>query len=528
MAIVPVNQFDRAGFFADRRTDSLPLQAFTDARNIRFKNGGAALTEGEVQVYATPSVEPLWAMQYRKVGEQPGWVYGGTQKLYAVLGTGEFNLTRQTASVDVNYSPYRWNGGVLGNVVIINNGADVPQSWVSLDTSVRMEDLANWPSGYVAKVIRPFRQYLLALYITKSGVAYPTTLLWSHVADPGTVPTSWDITDETKDAGETPVGQDYSFLVDAIPLRDAMVLYKESSVHLLRYIGGTFIFAITDLFHSFGIPAQDCAVEFKPGSHFAYTGDDLVVHDGQTFQSLLDGRAKTWLQRVDKTQVDKCFVVADKVNTEAWFCYPTAYGSGYGGRVQEALLWNWTTNVLSYRDLRKVNHLASGFVDSSQFVDDSYDAAVGIYDTDAQIYDATNVFLGSQQLLCCQTTRLALQNQGYESDSTALPGALARTGLGIAFKQNQPPDVTSMKFCREVWFRFTGDTGTELTITLGGQKEVDQPVEWRTPQTFTIGVSRKLNCTIAARTFAFRIESTAASRWELHGVEFNVSAAGTY
>lgn len=532
MSIVSTVGLDSVGFVADMRPDLLPPQAFTDAHNVRFGYGGVSAIKGEYNIYTAPTVEPYFAIQFRKPGDTIGWVYCGLQKIYAMKSSTEYNLTRQTASVDVNYNATaasRWNGGTFNNVIILNNGVDVPQSWTSLDTGVRMQNLANWPSGWTAACIRPFKNFLLALDVTESGTRYPTRLSWSHSADPGTVPTSWDATDATKDAGNIPIGGNFGDLIDAVPLRDSMVLYKEDSVWLLSYIGGTFIFKVSGLFQNFGMPARDCAVEFKPGQHFVFTGSDLLVHDGQTSQSLLEGRAKNWLARLDRANVKQCFVVADPQTEEVWFCYPNAESDGYGGLVQEALIWNWRLNVLSYRDLRKTNYITNGFFDSSQFVDDAWNSAVGDWTDETIPWDISGAFIGTRQLtFCLSTPALALGNYGYLSDSEPFTVQLEKTGLGFPVKQQQLPDVTSMKFCRAIWPRFSGQAGETLTIQIGWQREVDQDVEWALPQSFTIGVDKVIWLTVAARTFSFRISSLGAFPWTLLSLDFDASPAGGF
>lgn len=538
MPVFPITGLAAAGFIPDIRPDSLPPNAFTDSRDIRFARGGAEVAKGDVPIKTVPTVEPFYAIQCRRVDDSLEWVYCGLNKIYAIKNGIEYNITRQTAGVDVNYAAVtnkRWNGGLFNNVLVLNNSVDLPQSWTSLDTSVRVQDLANWPTTWRAAVIRPFKNYLLALDMTESSTRYPTRLRWSHPADPGTVPSSWDTTDVTKDAGEIPIGAGFGNLVDAVPLRDSMVLYKEDSCHLLTYIGGTFIFKITGLFQNFGIPSRDCAVEYVPGRHFVFTGSDLLVHDGQTSRSLLLDRARDWLSRLDLSQISFCFVVADTQNEEAWFCYPTSVEgtAGYGGLVQEAIVWNWRTDVLSYRSLRKTNYITTGLI-SPDDIDDLWDTDPTLqpWELETVPWDISR-FLGYRHLFYCKSNPfLCVGDLGYGSDGQGIAPVLERSGLGFPLKVGQPPDVTCMKFCRAVWPRFTGPDGAILSIELGRQLEVDGLIEWSPAVDFIIGTDKKLNCALSGRTFAVRVQTknalTAPSSWRLVSVDFDVSPAGSY
>ncbi len=532
MAIVAVDQLAELGMVVDVRPDTLPPHAFTNAHNVRFVDGKVRNRKGEIQVYGTPTIVPYLAMQFRRPGENPGWVYPGLTKIYATLSGTEYNLTRQTAAVDVDYNAIaslRWNGGVQSGVMILNSGVDVPQSWVGLDVGVKFTDLPNWPSAWRAAVVRPFKSYLLALDVTESSVRYPTRLRWSHAADPGTVPSSWDSTDVTLDAGETPVGGSLGFLVDAVPLRDSMVLYKQDSVYLLTYVGGTFVFQVRGLFTNFGLANRDCAVEYIPGQHFVFTGTDIYVHNGQTAESILKGRARDWLARIKTANITNCFVTVHSAQDEVWFCYPTDEGDGYGGLVQEALVWNWKSGALSYRDLRNINYITAGLVDTqTSVVAETWSTASGTWVDDALPWDADVTYYGGVNLLGCTTTKLVMFEQGYLSDSAALPAVLERTGYAFPVAQNKPPDITRMKFCKAVWLRLAGEDMATVYVTVGGQKDVNAPVVWEPEQAYVIGQTKKINCRVSARTLALRFRSEAAFEWELHGVEFDIVPRGVF
>ena len=49
--IVPITQLDRNGVILDVPPVSLPPNVFTDARNVRFKDGAVRKMEGEVNIF---------------------------------------------------------------------------------------------------------------------------------------------------------------------------------------------------------------------------------------------------------------------------------------------------------------------------------------------------------------------------------------------------------------------------------------------------------------------------------------------
>jgi hypothetical protein len=92
-------------------------------------------------------------------------------------------------------------------------------------------------------VIRAFGPFLVAINLTISGTQFPHRLRWSHPAAPGSLPTSWDVTDPTVDAGEIDFPDVQSgLLTDILPLGPTMFVYKDSSVWKMRFTGGQQIF----------------------------------------------------------------------------------------------------------------------------------------------------------------------------------------------------------------------------------------------------------------------------------------------
>ena len=132
MAFVPVKQVGQFGVNRDLSTSELPINAWTDCQNIRFLDGSAYQFYGHGEIYAGTAVEPYHVLPVT-VGGVKYWLYAGANKIYQVGAPGgvitHTNITRQTASVDVDYTATRnkWTSTVLGGIPILNNGVDAPQ-----------------------------------------------------------------------------------------------------------------------------------------------------------------------------------------------------------------------------------------------------------------------------------------------------------------------------------------------------------------------------------------------------------------
>ena len=191
--------------------------------------------------------------------------------------------------------------------------------------AVPLVDLTNWPANTLCKVIKPFRNFLIALHITKSGVVSPHMVKWSHSADPGTLPSSWDETDATKDAGEFELTDIETGLIrDGLALGNRFYIYKDSATHMMQHIGGQFIFHVEPFLLASGILAADCVSMLPNGlGHFVATGDDIVIHDGARSQSILNKKWRRFLSNdIDSTNFRRSFTLVNRKEQECWLCYP--------------------------------------------------------------------------------------------------------------------------------------------------------------------------------------------------------------
>ena len=65
-------------------------------------------------------------------------------------------------------------------------------------------------------------------------------------------------TDATKDAGEVDLSDGGDPIVDGLQLRDSFMIYKETSIYRMDYIGGTSIFAFNKVVGTSGALNKNC------------------------------------------------------------------------------------------------------------------------------------------------------------------------------------------------------------------------------------------------------------------------------
>lgn len=458
--------------------------------------------------------------------------------LGAVIPTS--NTADQTYNANADFG---WSATTLGGIPILNNGTDPPQMWFTRNPSNRMEILSNWPANTTCSVVKAYKQYLVALDITKGVTRYPYMVKWSSLSDPGTVPTSWNAADPTVDAAETELKEKPGFLIDCLSLRDTNIIYKEDSTYGMQYIGGPFVFRFYNIFQEFGIFARRCVTEFS-GQHFLITNQfDIVLHDGQSVKSIATGRWQKWLAKnIDTTYKQRCFVVANRNLFEIWFCFVES-GNTYPNK---ALVWHWVSNTFMVRDLPLVSDIGYGYskliLDAPDpdalLIDElTYDTSVGTFDSDPNIHN----FAGVDRVIPDRTasgillasagqTKLYRGEEGFTDNSVLMNAYVERTGL--CFLQDSKgmyfQDTTHVKFITEVQLDIIGQVGTTLNIYIGGQYKIDDPVVWTGPFPFVIGVSKKIEPLVDGVYWALKIESTVNTAWKLSNYEAMITVGGIY
>jgi hypothetical protein len=515
MPLARIRDVGKIGVIKDLSSHDLPPNAWTDASNVRFLDGMAQQFLGHQAVYAPPSVTPYHVLPVT-ISSVVYWLYAGAQKIYSVTSPSvHTNITRQTVGVDVNYTGLRnaWTSTVLGGVPIINSGSDAPQQWL---LSGKCTDLANWPANTTCAVMRSFKNSLIALDVTKTGTRYPYMVKWSHPADPGTVPSTWDVSDVTKDAGELEISDGYDEIIDGMALRDYFVIYKRNSVHRLDYIGGIFIYKEGKVLGMSGAMNRNCIAEID-GQHFVLTNEDVVVHDGFQAQSVLDKQTRRSLfSMIDGSNFVYSFVVKNPYYNEMWVCYPES-----GQSVpNKAMVWNWVDKTVSFRDLPSANHAAVGRVvttATSTWAGDS-----GSWDSDTTLWSNDDSTLSvSRVLMATNDTNFFLLDESTTFDGTSITSYVERRGLSF----DQPEN---MKLVRGIRPRIKGTDGQTVLVYVGAANSPYDDPTYQSAVTYTIGTTVQCSVFCSGRYIAIKFASGTAQSWRIDSYEVDVQLRGSW
>lgn len=524
--IFAFNSVGKYGFIKDIPPHELPPGAWSDGMNISFYDDYAERTNGYTSVFGGAPV-PAYSLLPLPQNITYFWLQMGLEKVYVYDGSAHVNITRQTTGVDVNYTGSAnniWTSCVLGGIPVLNNGVDPPQMWLPANTATKLERLSNWPADTICDTMRNYKQFLIALNITKPSSSYPSMVKWSHPADPGTVPISWDETDPTRDAGEYTLSETGDYLVDCAVMRDANILYKENTVWGMQFIGGNDIFRFQKLFGQFGALNKNCITEFLIGKHLVLTSGDVVVHDSQSADSILSKRMRKWLTaNINDLALKQCFVVTYSALDEVWICIPT----GTSARPDIALVWNWRTGTVGLRALPLPSYMAEGLVLADNAVAaDAWSAASGSWDSETSAWGSRLYTSSAPSLMMATISDSGLYK--IDAEVGTQNAVLERTGLSVPIKQQLLPDFTAMKFLREVWPRIEGTEGGVVNVEVGTQMQMNSPVVWKPAQPFIIGTSQNINATASGRSFGLRFSSNTEINWRIAGYELDIEFSGNF
>jgi hypothetical protein len=533
------------GINSDLSPYEMPNELWSNGNNVDFKGARVNVALGYQRVLTTSSMSviPKHAVAF-KDGSTDYWYYAGDTKIYKTDGTNHINVTRQTNSVDEDYTPEfdityaadgetvvskvrqhsGWTSNVFNGALLLNNGYDLPQVY-STNTS-KMVDLTAWPSTDKCGVLRPFKNYLVALDITEGSNRRPTMVKWSDTAPLGEVPASWTAVDASSQAGYNILPDTQGQVLEGKALGDTFFIYKNDAVWAMQFIGGNFVFSFRKVFSDVGILAKDCVAEYD-NKHFVVGVDDVYVHDGTTKKSVISNKMQEFFYNdINTDHVSKVRCVANNARKEMIIYYPNF--SSENGIANTAITWNWESDSWSKRDIGNISHITTGLV--SEDTDgrswgadtgtDTWEGSTGVWDT--QTYNpAVNSLVYISQGLTPQLSSINLGNSGLEirfpTTRDTYESFVEREGIDFG-------DDKGYKYVHAIYPHMVGE-GT-IKIYVGTEEFQGGGISWSQPQEFVVGQDYKVNFRKSGRYIAVRFEGDGGSLWGLTGYSMEYSLEG--
>jgi len=507
--LLPIQECGK-GVNLDLLPSELATGIWSDASNVRFRNGFAEKRKGAKAVYTTPTATPYWIGTY-STSTARFLVQAGTATVFVDDGSTRTDIT---GTAPTGARDDRWTGGDFNGVLFMNNAVDDPMYWNG-NVATNLATISGWTAGTKADSMRAFKNWLVALAVTKAGTKYPYRVMWSNAAEPGALPTAWTAA-ATNDAGEQDI-VGVGHLVDALPLGDMLVLYGQEGRYAMRWIGGNDVFSFQRLPGKDGLLNRGCVVD-TPKGHVFLTNGDVRLHSGGESISIAEGVVRKWLTAtMDAANAQRSFVCLNPQETEVWIVFP-ATGQNDCDTV---LAWNWNDDSWGKFSVSGVTYGTAGLVASA--------ITAQIWSGQSQTWDqTTNVWSQNEAssnearlILVTSTPTIGLANTGSLDFGSRVSWYLQKAGIPLSEDGDR---VRSMSRMRP---RLDAAAGTLVTVKLATTMNPDDTPTFSNSSTYTQGTTNYVNqFTKGGRFGAVRMEGADDQPVSLRTYQLEVSGSG--
>lgn len=528
MMTTRISGLDQIGIISDVPAFGIPDNALSAGSNVRMFHGRVTNFPGYA-VYANPPIEPYGIFAAEDQDRTPFFIEAGLTKVYVYDGQTHSNITRQSAAVDVDYTMNeyfdRWTGGIQGTLGFLNNGADAPQQWDSINPAVKLRDMVydaesgqTWGDlSYRTHAMRSFRGVILALGPTRGSTRLPSTVQWCSPLEPGATSPDW-VPRVSNFARERSLGETAGPIIDGARMRDDFIVYKDDAAYRMSFIGGNEVFRFSKLPQHRRIINRGCIGRINEG-HVLAGRDDVYLFDGNVFRSLLDRRRREfyntelWPDRAFNT-----FVAVNPTDKEVWICFTTKGETGELKSPDRAIVWNYRDNTLSDTDLPQVRDMDAGILPA--IVADAFDDPPDIaFDADLLPFDRTPFQQNVGYMVGAYGSTLAAFGEVPSAAGTAKLCQVERTGLLLNDSKTGFPSSGRVQRIREMRIHLEATAG--LRVAAGASMSPSGPVEWEPEQVFDPSTYHKARFRATGRYFAYRIRSQDEINWALTSIELD-------
>lgn len=333
MPIIPLRNFGELGVIQDTPSESLRINAWSDALNVRFTGGQIEKVLESDNFITDIDGRPTAPFTGAECVFMLPWQDAFSTYLMAVFRNNSteqdtvyrWNQTKAVpdASSPVDWEkiggPYPsgvWQGFEWGETFIVNNGSTAPQIW---DDSIgSLIDLPSW--GLISdandianglepsvdtkarcRVLIPLKNFLVAVNVTESGSFQPNKVWWSDPAAAANVnfAPSWDYESPSTLSGQSEVGIGQGNIVTACALNDNLIIYTDADATAMSFVGGSFVMGFRRLFNK-GAAGINSVCEFN-NRHFVIARDQIYIHDGSKPELIAQDRVeREFFKRIGK------------------------------------------------------------------------------------------------------------------------------------------------------------------------------------------------------------------------------------
>ena len=541
--LLPVRDVGDIGVVTDIRPASLPINAFTKAKNVRFDEGKVGRS-------------PVFRKIKDSLGFNPRFSYGvpanssgNFASIILVSDTYEFKAYANSALVSkqgslsaTSASVHPFTGTSLADITYINR-IDQPPVFMANGGSnfAVLSQFGSTDSNGNAVIwrtesIRAYGDFLLALNTTEGGVNFPSRVRFSTPALANNVPSTWNENTTTASAGFNDLVQMKTGIVDGMTLGTKFIVYSKDQVWLMEFVGGTFIHNFRKLFSDCGVINQNCIAEVE-GAHYVFDHDDIYIHDSNTRQSICDERVSNYIfGGLNTAKTNRCFVHHNPELDEVMFCYVSGDDMAEytnGDRCNRAAVFNYKSQTWSFMDLPNVSSSTHGTISSSATYENSntYENIGGSYYSQEAGYDVHSLFVGEDSSLDGITSDklygLDLSDSGslsFDLDTEANKSPyLEREGIDL----DEMSPLSGYKVITKIFPQVdTSNPDKQFVFTFGSSDLLGNATAYQGSITFDGATDYKIDTRASGRYLSYKMAVSDNKDFSFLGFDLDVLTTG--
>jgi hypothetical protein len=500
----------------------LGFEAWNGCNNVVFPNGFASAAPGWKDAVGACLFKPLWLQPIFTVTAYY-WIYVGNNVGDTAAGVGvtdgvtHWDITPAGGIPVLNAGEI--TGGLLNGIPVINTGTG-PPFWWDLDTGNICTDLPGWPAGQTCKALRPFKHHLIAMDISDGSGDYPELVTWSSAANPGTIPQEWTPTPDNE-AGNFTLATTVGAVIDGEALRDQFVCYKQHSTFIMQFIAGQFVFSQRGAFVTSGILARNCVAEMY-GQHYVITDGDIIRHNGQEVQSLIDGRLRnTLFGQISNDTYTASHVVASHATKELWVMFPKT------GHIMcdTAYVYDVQSDSWGISEVPEIPFTSRGILNDP--------GADYTWDGQADTWDEREGRWNQRQFN--PTTDLLVMADYAGQRMLAMDGYLrdgAKVPVFLSLESKDFGQAQVVKLVTAIWNQFELLAGTPDSegyfVRVGWQMQTADPITWTQRVLMSAGQFSKTDFLVTGRFLSFEISGEQETLWRLNSIDIDYALQGNW
>ena len=488
------------------------VTSLTMASTTSFPSSGTVLIDNELITYTGNSGGTLTGLTRGASGTTAASHSSGD----TVTDASDFFAWNAAASGDVVTAPGLWSLDNFGNKLIATINGGESFEWDSNGSvSTRASIIANAPTASAFSIVSTPDRHLIFF-------GTETTVGTSSTQDPMFVRFSSqeDINTYTPSAINTAGTQrlaDGSKIVGAIRGRDAIYIWTDTALFIMRFVGAPFTFSFQQVGTNCGLIGQNAAVEVD-GTAYWMSENGFFRYTGklESLPCLVEDFVYDDINTTPKQHINAGL---NNLFGEVMWFYPNS-GSGVVNRM---VAYNyldssverpvWTTGTLARTAWQ--DSAVFGKPHATEYNEDGTTAT-----TD------TNYVFGNQDGTSTYYEHETGLNQVKEGQTSAITASIESGDFDIG-QQGLAGDGEFMMKIRRVLPDFLSQTGdTRITLNLRDFPNQTQSSSTLGPFTITSGTN-KIDTRARARSISLKVDNTSTSQfWKLGTFRLDIQPDG--